>query len=69
MRPYIAALIVICGLVLTFPANAMADCSGSGSRVGAVVTAPVRALRAVGQRIRNRERKPLVTGVRWLFRR
>jgi hypothetical protein len=69
MRKF-AALIVICVLVLcSFPAPAMADCSGGSCSAGQVVTAPFRAARAVAGRIRDRERKPIVTGVRWLFRR
>lgn len=65
MRSFIAILIVFVLVCVFFPSPAMADCSGGACRLGQVVSAPVRLARA----IRNRDRKPVVNGVRWLVRR
>lgn len=57
------ALVALCACF--FPQDAMADHCRSGICLRAVAAAPVRLASA----IRNRERKPVVRGVKWLFRR
>lgn len=60
VRGIVVALILVCLSVLFFPSDAMAS-HRPGARVARAIAAPVRAFR-------NRERKPVVNGLRALGR-
>lgn len=75
MRRFLAALIVLL-FVACFPVGAMADCGAGGCNV-AVRAGALKVAVRFQQRERKpaveaiksvRERKPLSTGTRWLFR-
>lgn len=57
------ALVALCACF--FPQDAMADHCAGGACLRSLAAAPVRAFRDV----RNRERKPIARGVKWLLRR